>query len=820
MSGLSTDQSAKIRDNLTYNLKLVIKKLQFQAASTFEQSFQSSEVTNALCYVLESIFLLALKSPFSTKQILDASTNTKIASPTFWPFVVKFTHNEVATQLSSLKFITNETGLCRSWIRMALNDGLLTSYIGLIVNGDVKLKKKFYNKESYWFDDNQTILLIGLLQGIVNYKFDLPHNVSLLNSWGTTPLELAGYFKITNLPVLFPPDSLPKAMPAEVSSLSQPVASQQQTVIETFVNQDLSSAVGIFDDVTSSRRGNRRHRKRNATKGRRQTATLSLRTESSSQLSLTSTNSGDTNRLSKNLESSDLHLDVDKSDIGVGSESRSITPEDYKILEQNIPDPKEDNIIAVSASLQEERSSLLDEKEAKSADLITKASGGNEQSQPTLGIADMLLNDNKVSDASSEQRTTIDNFECKDKNPTETLHFDANVMFAVEDDVSGMASTSSVTGGTNDADISDFSQRITPSPPGNNVHANIEGCWTDTARSSPNLYALMGLQYIGNSVSRNDSCTTSKTEASHNTNREVSEVNRNTLGDADGQSTIQREYSTGSQDFEIIQQSGLTYDLTETASNDFKAIYTTLSHEKGLPSQNYMCLGCSSPIGTIYGKFKVCSFDSKYYCSRCHCDDEAVIPAYIVHNWDFKPFKVSCAAKTFLVEMENEPLIDFDQVNNNLYEYIQPLRVMFDKRKRLKYAANYLFSCSETTSNEVKSRLWPKDYMLTNLHLYSVQDLLQIQTGYLQAHLQRVLDYCIRHIDTCVVCKQKGFICEICHESEIIYAFDIEGTVTCEKCFTVFHKRCKSDYAPCPKCVRRANYSISRTLGVSSGSMM
>ena len=212
---------------------------------------------------------------------------------------------------------------------------------------------------------------------------------------------------------------------------------------------------------------------------------------------------------------------------------------------------------------------------------------------------------------------------------------------------------------------------------------------------------------------------------------------------------------------------------------------------------------------------QVCAYDSCYYCSRCHCNDEAVIPALIVHNWDFTPQKVSCAAKTFLCEMENEPLIDFDQINNNLYDFIAPLREMYERRKRLKYAANYLFACSENASNEVRSRLWPKDYMLNNLHLYSVHDLLQLQTGYLAVHLQKVLDFCIKHIFGCILCREKGFICEICRSNEIIYAFNVDHTVSCETCFTVFHKACKSDYAPCPTCRRRSDYTLNRSLNDS-----
>ncbi|XP_063712041.1 pleckstrin homology domain-containing family M member 1-like [Symsagittifera roscoffensis] len=786
MSSNGSDLSAKVRDNILYNLKLVIKKLLFNATATQTTSFQSSDVTHSLCYVLEAIFLFGLKSPYSTNKVVDPATNTKVVAPSFWPFVLKFTHSDVSTQLGALKFITNETGLCRSWIRMALNDGLFSSYVELILNGEMKIRKKFYNKEAFWFQSDQVAMITGLLFGIDNYKFEIAHNVSLLNSWGTTPLELAGYFKVTNLPVLFPPDSIPKTVPAAASK--KPEETQAEPV--RYVDQDVSATTAGDLDIVITRR---RRKKKNG-KSKKTFSTTSSSRASTESLHTSLVDIAD--RSSKNLEGSEFNMEEEQSQAG-SSVSGSKTPDDL-------------NQSNLEKAIESESKVKLEDEDTFDDDLSLAKVTIAERNDPVQERNEKVQKGEPEAEDSGRQMEA----RFSPEPMAEVYHFDASVMFAVDDDASAIASMSSITGGANDADVSDFSQRVTPSPPGN-VIANRDGTWTDTARSSPNLYALMGLPHIGNRIVRNEStsvpripevaCEPVSSEAHQNPSELHLRVNKEEKS---------REPSGSSQDFELIPQPGVDkHDLNESITSDFKSIYTTLTHEKGLPSQNYMCKGCSSPIGTIYGKFKVCAFDSKYYCARCHSDDEAVIPAYIVNNWDFTPYKVCCAAKTFLTEVENEPLIDFDVINNNLYEYIQPLRVMFDKRKRLKYAANYLFSCSETTSNEVKSRLWPKDYMLSNLHLYSVQDLLQIQTGYLQTHLQRVLDFCIRHISTCVVCKQKGFICEICRESEIIYAFDVEGTATCEKCHTVFHKRCKSDYAPCPKCVRRASYTMHRTMG-------
>lgn len=51
-------------------------------------------------------------------------------------------------------------------------------------------------------------------------------------------------------------------------------------------------------------------------------------------------------------------------------------------------------------------------------------------------------------------------------------------------------------------------------------------------------------------------------------------------------------------------------------------------------------LGCQRSIGLSNGKAKVCSYSGWYYCSTCHVDDNFLIPARLVHNWDTSKYKV------------------------------------------------------------------------------------------------------------------------------------------------------------------------------------
>ena len=133
--------------------------------------------------------------------------------------------------------------------------------------------------------------------------------------------------------------------------------------------------------------------------------------------------------------------------------------------------------------------------------------------------------------------------------------------------------------------------------------------------------------------------------------------------------------------------------------------------------------------------------------------------------------------------------------------------------KRTERGTLWNFSISILSQNSKKWRGTFGEKFCYYLNEYSTVGFsLQLQTGYLAMHLQKVLDFCIKHIFDCLVCREKGFICEVCHSNEIIYAFNVDHTVSCETCCTVFHKTCKSDYAPCPTCRRRSAYSLNRSL--------
>ncbi|NXX40351.1 PKHM3 protein, partial [Tricholaema leucomelas] len=241
----------------------------------------------------------------------------------------------------------------------------------------------------------------------------------------------------------------------------------------------------------------------------------------------------------------------------------------------------------------------------------------------------------------------------------------------------------------------------------------------------------------------------------------------------------------------------------QSVTTSFLSILTTLSLERGLTVQSFRCAGCQRSIGLSNGKAKVCSYSGWYYCSTCHVDDSFLIPARLVHNWDTSKYKVSKQAKEFLEYVYEEPLIDIQQENPMLYKHVEPLATVVRLRQQLKSLRAYLFSCRAAVAEDLRRRIFPREYLLQQIHLYSLADLQQVIEGKLAPFLGKVIKFATSHVYSCSLCSQKGFICEICNNGEILYPFEDISTSRCESCGAVFHSECKVKAVPCPRCVRK-----------------
>ncbi|XP_033763853.1 pleckstrin homology domain-containing family M member 1-like [Pecten maximus] len=193
----------QIKRSITKELSSSIRTLQREHHRT-DEVITSTDKANAVCNILEAIFLHNLKNSVSKKfasymGFNPAGENADI-SINFWQFAVKFTHSDVTAQLKRLGQVTTEIGLCRAWIRMALNDCLMESYVDAML-ADKKSLESFYHRTAYLRDHEQPEIFKSYLKGLMSLEFKLSYNSRLLNSWAKSPLILAGLLQPDNTPL-------------------------------------------------------------------------------------------------------------------------------------------------------------------------------------------------------------------------------------------------------------------------------------------------------------------------------------------------------------------------------------------------------------------------------------------------------------------------------------------------------------------------------------------------------------------------------------------------------------------------------------------
>lgn len=170
------------------------------------------------------------------------------------------------------------------------------------------------------------------------------------------------------------------------------------------------------------------------------------------------------------------------------------------------------------------------------------------------------------------------------------------------------------------------------------------------------------------------------------------------------------------------------------------------------------------------------------------------------------PYPVCRRAKSILQSNFYQPVFDIQNDNEKLY-IIQPLlsevKVL---RTQFQNFYAYLSTCTriENDLNEkFLKEFYAKDYLYQSIHLYSLHDLLTLRK--ILQFLQTAIERAKKHVYKCVICREKGFMCEICkNRKDILYPFfSAQRIGRCDHCQNIYHRKCWENIDhDCPKCYR------------------
>ncbi|CAM9325043.1 unnamed protein product [Bubo scandiacus] len=231
-------------------------------------------------------------------------------------------------------------------------------------------------------------------------------------------------------------------------------------------------------------------------------------------------------------------------------------------------------------------------------------------------------------------------------------------------------------------------------------------------------------------------------------------------------------------------------------------VHPAPTRKVAVAKQNYRCAGCGIRTDPDYIKrLRYCEYLGKYFCQCCHENAQMVIPSRILRKWDFSKYYVSNFSKDLLSKIWSDPLFNVQDINPALYRKVKSLNQVWLLRIQLFHMKNMFKTC-RLAKDLLDSFDAVPGHLTEDLHLYSLNDLSATKKGDLVPRLTELLKAGSLHVEKCMLCQAKGFICEFCqNESDIIFPFELNKCRTCEECKACYHKSCFKS-TRCPRCER------------------
>lgn len=192
---------------------------------------------------------------------------------------------------------------------------------------------------------------------------------------------------------------------------------------------------------------------------------------------------------------------------------------------------------------------------------------------------------------------------------------------------------------------------------------------------------------------------------------------------------------------------------------------------KLMQRQNYRCAGCGTKIDLELARRLVlyCNYLGKYFCKCCFSYKAIHLPGYILKKWDFHKYPVSHFALQLLDRLANEPLFNINDINPPLYKKVKKLRQLLDVRMQLYYLKIYVSTCTLTEKLYAEYTSFAHQHLLQDeVHLYSLNNLIELQHGKLYEYLHDLVVRSVAHIADCDRCRAKGHYCQLCGPSSLM----------------------------------------------------
>ncbi|XP_066445107.1 protein associated with UVRAG as autophagy enhancer [Eleutherodactylus coqui] len=226
-----------------------------------------------------------------------------------------------------------------------------------------------------------------------------------------------------------------------------------------------------------------------------------------------------------------------------------------------------------------------------------------------------------------------------------------------------------------------------------------------------------------------------------------------------------------------------------------------VKRDEAVALQKYRCPGCGTKIEPKYtSRLRYCDYLGKYFCNCCHYLTGSPIPGRIFTSWNFGKYCVSNFSKNLVDIIWGSRLFNLLSVSPTLYKKVKDLQRVKEVQQQLIHIRKLIMTC-RFSHEVVKAFEKIPSHLTRELHLFTLEDLFQVRQRTLLADLRELLALAVFHVGECQLCQAKGFFCEFCQHSKVIFPFQIEIVRRCEDCKACYHKECFKT-GDCPKCLR------------------
>ncbi|VIO93819.1 Uncharacterized protein BM_BM6723 [Brugia malayi] len=830
----------EVKIKLMTELANVLKQATFEYPSGDSLSKESTQI---LCNTVEALFIHGLKTAFFQKK----PRSSRYPEPNFWPFVSKYTHKAVLDQIATSNQIKTEIGKSRAWIRILLNENTIENYLNLLSRNNITLSK-FYEKWAFLRDTERMNVLSGYMKGLTRLTIEAPVNSFFLNTWTPTPLILSGLIageparlkqltkcrcRGSSLSMLEDTELAENALHSlcsstEISSscvedsdlgqevdlasvYSHPSMLDEEYIHPSALNSTSSpilsnpvpeDGIPSYDSCQIRVTRGAYRRIRRSSKSSTAVSSSNSRNES---ISAMVGESCDIENVGKKVENfGELYNDIQRTSSSIltlNNENRENHDQSTEAYEEKAVDKKKHKSFEYNDEL------------SISSEFTVHKMPKNPQGNSKSWTCSCARSDGAPDDIKPKYSMQDESYNLI-YNLCPVISFENEQSFTeLGDQIRSISNKSSDVELERSVSMQD---NLYASDHYNEGNSLLGKGWIVHHRWKPEFFD--GRTSTISLSTNPDSSQNFDMEIRNvldETSNEVMNQKHSNNGSLNGEIPILEEVEdmlkhVGDGDKTLFSISHhqiiLNGSISEFSDKTLIDVLTVIPREKGLDSQDFRCLSCRKSIGPTFASYRKCGFDEKYYCNGCFSKgDESIIPSRLIRNWDRHPRHVCRCNMAFIESIRDKAVLRLDQINPQIYAHSHALNAVKFLREKLSLSAMYLQSCRKSIAEDLESRISPKDYLYKDIHLYSFTDLLTVLSGYMENHLNNLFNFTTEHIRRCLLCSQKGFLCEICASAEVIYPFQLEVTSRCLACFSVYHKNCLEKQR-CPKCTRRERY--------------